>query len=237
MYKNLLVLVLITLSICACSKKEHTGFSVTGSVKGLKKGTLYLQKIEDTLLVNLDSLVVDGNPDFEFTANLKEPEVLFLYLDKVDNSQYDDRIFFFAEPTAQMSITTTLENFESFATITGSENHTKWAEFQKINTQFNNQNLDLIKGSFDAQKNADEALVLVYDDSIKKLIQRKYRYTGQFVINNKSLEIAPYIILSQISDAKLDFLDDLYMELPKNIQESKYGIALNTMLDERRIDE
>ena len=112
---SLLILSIITLSSCS----KSVDFKVTGTVKGLKKGTIYLQKIQDTSIVNLDSLVVDGNPDFALTTDLKEPEVLYLYLDKKDASEYDDRILFFAEP-GEMTITTSLKNFESFAAITGS---------------------------------------------------------------------------------------------------------------------
>jgi len=237
--KTKAVLILIFLIICigSCTKKEVQNFSVSGTIKGLKKGTLYLQKIEDTLLVTIDSLVVDGNPDFEFSTTLSEPEVLYLYLDKVDNSQYDDRIFFFAEPEAIMTLSTTLENFESFAAITGSQNQSKWGEFQKINKRFNNTNLDLIKGSFDAQKDNNESLIEVYDDSLQQLIQRKYRYTGQFIINHADMAVAPYVAITQIPDAKVPFLEDLYGKLSKDIKDSKYGLSLKDLIEQRKAQE
>ena len=96
--KTKAALILCSILICmgSCAKKETHNFSISGTVKGLKKGTLHLQKIEDTLLITIDSLVVDGNPDFDFRTTLQELEALYVYLDKVDNSQYDDRIFFFA---------------------------------------------------------------------------------------------------------------------------------------------
>ena len=55
--KKISLLLLTVLSIIACSQKE-TNLKVSGNIKGLKKGTLYLQMIEDTSLVNVDSLTI-----------------------------------------------------------------------------------------------------------------------------------------------------------------------------------
>lgn len=35
--------------------------TVSGNVKGLKKGTLYLQKVNDTVLITVDSLQIKGD--------------------------------------------------------------------------------------------------------------------------------------------------------------------------------
>jgi len=229
----LYLLFLSFITLTSCSKSGN--FTVTGTVKGLKKGTLYLQTIQDTTLTNLDSLVVDGNPDFEFTTDLKEPQVLYLYLDKKDASDYDDRILFFAEP-GEMSITTSLKNFESFAAITGSQNQVKWNEFQKIHNQFNSKNLDLIKDSFSAQKLGNQEAILKYDDSLNSLLQRRYRYTGNFAISNKELPIAPYIVITQIPDASIKYLDTIYKSLPTKMQRSLYGEQLNKLISRRSIE-
>ena len=55
---------------------------LTGTVDGLRKGTLYLQKIQDSTLVNIDSVVVNGNPEFQFKTEIESPEIYYLYLKK-----------------------------------------------------------------------------------------------------------------------------------------------------------
>lgn len=55
---------------------------VSGNVKGLKKGTLYLQHLADTTLVVVDSLKVDGDGNFRFETELEGPEMFYLYLNK-----------------------------------------------------------------------------------------------------------------------------------------------------------
>ena len=79
-------LLLIFILACQPEKEKATGDAmiVTGKIEGLRKGTLYLQKIEDTLLVNVDSTLVKGSPNFEFKTLINTPEVFYLYLDKED---------------------------------------------------------------------------------------------------------------------------------------------------------
>lgn len=229
--RRICAFILCTCLLVACSETKN--FKVSGTVKGLKKGTIYLQRIQDTILVNIDSLVVDGDPEFEFDLNLTEPEVLYLHLDKVDASGYDDRILFFAEP-GEMNITTSLKNFEGFAAVIGSENQMRWTEFQKMNQKFNDKNLDLIKGSYEAQIAGEQEDILKYDDSLQRLLKTKYRYTGQFASTNSELEMAPFLILSQIPDANVAYLDTIYNRFPNKIRRSKYGKQLKKLIQERK---
>ena len=79
------------------SKPMGNTMLVNGTVEGLRKGTLYLQKIKDSLIINVDSIVVNGSPDFKFKTEIESPEVYYLYLKKEDGDSLNDRILFFAE--------------------------------------------------------------------------------------------------------------------------------------------
>lgn len=98
-FRPVSALLLTAFFFYACTQNTPRGdeMMVTGTIKGLRKGTLYLQKIKDTVLVNLDSVTIDGNPDFTLTTSLKSPEVHYLYLDKEDADTLNDRILFFGE--------------------------------------------------------------------------------------------------------------------------------------------
>ena len=220
--------------VTSCSKEGD--FKLTGKINGLKKGTIYLQKIEDTTLVTLDSLVVDGNSEFEFIADLKEPQIVYLTLEKVDAYEYDDSIIIFAEP-GEMTLNTSLKNFESQAAITGSENQLKLDEYTKIIHRFNDQNLDLIKKSFEVRKDAVEDSILYYDNQLQNLTKRKYLYTVNFAISNKDYEVAPYLAVSEIFDANVKYLDTIYNSLKPKIKKSKYGSALKDYIKERKTAE
>lgn len=230
--KKIIALVVVLFTLVACSQKENN-LVVTGHIKGLKKGTLYLQKIEDTLLVNVDSVVIRGDSNFILEDFINSPQIMYLYLDKVDNLQYDERIEFFAEE-GEITINTTLKNFEVDAEITGSANHVKLAEYRLMMRRFNEQNLDLIQKNFEAQRDDNEELILETNRDYDRLLRRKYLYTVNYAINNKDLEIAPFLALSEVFDANIKYLDTIYNSISPQVQKSKYGKELKEFLKERR---
>ncbi|MDR9456894.1 MAG: DUF4369 domain-containing protein [Salegentibacter sp.] len=233
--KKLSLLLLILIGVSACSTKE-SNLVVNTNIKGLKKGTVYLQKIKDTLLVNVDSVEINGNSEFVLEAYIESPQMMYLSLDKVDNSEFDDRLDFFADK-GEVSIVTSLEKFEEDAKIVGSRNQEKLIEYRKIQKRFNDSNLDLIKESFEAEKDGDEDRLMEIDEKYENLLRRRYLYTVNYAINNKDLEIAPYLALSEVFDANIKYLDTIYSSLDKNVQKSFYGKELKNFLEERREQE
>lgn len=233
--KKIALLLVILISIISCSEKE-SNLIVSGKVEGLKKGTLYLQKIDDTVLVNIDSVTVDGDPIFSMETYIESPQMMYLYLEKVDNNQFDDRIDFFADQ-GQITINTNLEKFETSAEVVGSVNQEKLIEYRKMISRFNDQNLDLIKASFEAEKAQDEEKLMEIDKKYDRLLKRKYLYTVNFAINNREHEIAPYLALSEVFDANIKYLDTIYNSLVPKVKKSKYGEDLKDFLKERRKEE
>lgn len=233
--KKISFLLLILLSITACSDKENN-LLVKGQVKGLKKGTIYLQKIEDTLLVNVDSVMIDGDANFELGDYLESPQIMYLFLEKVDNAEFKDRIEFFAEE-GEVTINTTLKNFGVDAKVIGSANQQKLMDYKKMMQRFNDKNLELIQKNFEAQRDNNEELIISTNEEFDKLLTRKYLYTVNYAVNNKDLEIAPYLALSEVFDANIKYLDTIYSSLTPKVKKSKYGKDLKSFLKERRKNE
>lgn len=230
--KKLSLLFIVLCCLASCSKEE-SNLAVKGKVQGLKKGTLYLQKIEDTSLITIDSVIVKGNPDFTFDTYIESPQVLYLYLNKVDGTNLDDRIMFFAEP-GEMIINTSLENFERDAVVEGSKNQEKLMEYRQMMNRFNNKNLELIQANLQAQQEQDEETILSTNEEYDKLIKRKYLFTVNFAMNNKDMEIAPFLAISEVFDANVKYLDTIYKSLTPDVKDSKYGKSLSDFLEERR---
>lgn len=230
--KKTALLILALLVLAACSTEE-TNLKIQGKVQGLKKGTLYLQKIEDTSLITIDSVVLKGNEAFAFETFIESPQLLHLYLNKKDNSVYNDRIMFFAEP-GEMIINTTLENFEGDVVYEGSENQKKFLEYQTMMNRFNTQNLALIQQSVKAQQEEDMESLDSANAEYDKLIRRKYLFTVNFALNNKDLELAPYLAISEVYDANIKYLDTIYTSLTPKVKESLYGKNLELFLKERK---
>lgn len=233
--KKLRLLFLLLLIVSACSQEENN-LILQGRVQGLKKGTLYLQKIEDTTLITLDSVVVNGNESFTLETNIDGAEALYLYLNKVDNNEYDDRVMFFAEP-GEMVLNTTLQNFETDAVVEGSENQKKLMEYRQMMQRFNGQNLELIKKNLEAQQKQDQTMIDSTGQAYDNLLRRRYLFTVNYAINNKDYEIAPYLAISEVYDANLKYLDTIYSSLTPKVKESRYGKSLEEYIKTRRAEE
>ena len=67
MMKRILFVLLLGMVVFSCGKESENTMTVTGNIKGLKKGTLYLQQFKDSTLTVLDSLEIKGDGNFSFS--------------------------------------------------------------------------------------------------------------------------------------------------------------------------
>jgi hypothetical protein len=78
-------------------------------------------------------------------------------------------------------------------------------------------------------------------DSITKLqeniLKRKYLYTANFAVTNGNLEVAPYVVLSEIYDVNLKFLDTIQKSMTPSVSKSVYGLELNKLYKSRKKSE
>ncbi|WP_397363382.1 DUF4369 domain-containing protein [Olleya sp. R77988] len=231
MKKIIALLVLVSMFSCGNDANKLT---VKGTVKGLKKGSIYLKKVKDTVLVTVDSISVNGSSDFTLQSDIDEPEVFYLYLNK--NTKDDDRITFFADK-GLTEINTSLKNFSFDAKIKGTKQHKLLEEYLAMIGKFNNKNLDLTKQLFEAAKANDSILLKQTETELSNFTKRKYLYTANFAVNHKDSEVAPYLALSEIYDANVKYLDTINNVITPKIKASKYGKALNDYISKIKATE
>ena len=227
MKKEFLIFSLLILTF-SCSTNEKK-MIVSGNIDGLKKGTIYLQKQQDSIIVSIDSILVEGNSNFKLETEINEPDIYYLYLDKNDGDSLNDIITFFGN-NGEINIQTSLKNFDSSYEISGSKNTELLQEYFSIIRKFNLQNLDLLEIFYKAQIENNQAKIDSVNTQIENLIKRRYLYTLNFATNNSEFEISPYLAVSQIADANQEFLLKLYDTLPEKIKNSKYGKILKTFI-------
>ncbi|HWS59730.1 MAG TPA: DUF4369 domain-containing protein [Flavobacterium sp.] len=225
--KKSAILLFSLLLLVSCNKEvTETNLHLTGNIKGLKEGTLYIQRIVDTSLVAIDTVTIDGDSKFETDIDLKSPEMLYMFLDRGATNSLDNNLLFFAEP-GNINIDTNLDSYNSSAIITGSKNHTKYEEYQKINTRFRDENLDMIQQKFMAIKSNNQKAI----DSLNVLqennTKRKYLFATNFAVNNGDYELAPYIALSEIYDINIKYLDTIEKSMTPKVAKSLYGKKLS----------
>jgi len=224
--KKLLVLGFAIL-IASCSSKKEGNMIVNGQIKGLKKGTLYLQKIEkDTILKTIDSVAVLGSDQFTLTAKVEEPEMYYLTFDGNTTNKY---ITFFADKGI-INITDDVAKFGLNPTITGSKNQDILNNYTKISRRFNDQNLDLIQRKFYAQKSNNKDSVDIITKEYESLLRRRYMVTVNFALNNKDNHVAPYLALTELVNANVKWLDTINKSLSQEVKKSLYGKKLEKFI-------
>ncbi len=212
--------------LSACNQNESKGnVHITGNIKGLKKGTLYIQRVVDTSLVAIDTINIDGSATFESNLDLQSPEMLYLFLDRGVSNSLDTNIPFFAEP-GNITIETSLDNYLSDAKIKGSKNQEIFEEYKKINTRFTDENLSLIEKKFNAIKSQNAKTIDSLTAKQNSNIKRKYLFATNFALNNRNFEVAPYIALSQIYDINVKYLDTIQKAMSPKVAKSLYGKKL-----------
>lgn len=221
------------LLLFGCANNNSDQMNISGTVKGLKKGTLYLQKFEDTLLVTVDSAIVDGNSNFKFTEDVKSPELYYLYIQLKDASLQDDRIAFFAE-NGNLTIATNLQNFGNAATISGSKNDSLLRVYNKLKQRYVTKNLEIIEQKLNVKNKGKEFVISDLDKKQQNLLSNKYLTTVNFALNHKDYEIAPYLMLYEVYDVNVKYLDTVYRALDVKIKDSKYGKELESYIKIRK---
>ncbi|MBC9797676.1 DUF4369 domain-containing protein [Sinomicrobium sp. FJxs] len=216
------------LLLFACGRKENV-MHLTGQVEGLKKGKIYLQKVQDSTLVSLDSLIVDGNSHFDFTTEIEEPEIFYLSVTRHNSVNKDTSLLFFGEK-GEITINTSWNYFSAEAEVEGSETHEKLEEYQKVIRQFREKNLELVTEQLKAGKDS------LKRDSLARLANknttRSYLYTLNFALGNADSYVAPYIALAEVANARIKYLDTINKSLSPEVAASKYGKALNEYIEE-----
>ena len=204
---------------------------VTVEVKGLKKGALYLERVQDSVLFAVDSILVDQEEAVVLQANLEQPELFYILLDKNQTDDIDNRIPFFGQ-SGEISIQTTLEDYVTNAEITGSPTHEIYNSYLRIMRQFNNEELNLYANYIKAQisENAD-SLALV-EQQTASLSKRKILFTVNFAVNNANSVVAPYLALSDFSVIPKSLLDTIAASMSENVANSRYGKLLTEYLSD-----
>ena len=193
--------------------------TVNVKVENFKKGNVYLQKISDSALINIDSIFVKKNESIILKYDIDSPELFYLNLDV---SNIENRIEFFGE-NGEINIDTSLEKFNSDFKISGSSIDSIYRDYLSVIKKFNNQKLDLIQLYFNLTKTElDDSLIKV-QNQIKSLNKRQYLYNLNYTVSNGNSFISPLIAINEFSESGKIVLDTIKNSMSKQVLESKYG--------------
>ncbi|WP_213520568.1 DUF4369 domain-containing protein [Nonlabens sp.] len=228
--KKLFFLLIGLTFISSCRNSHSNKFSVSGTVDGVKIGKIYLQRLQDSILIDVDSALFNGNSDYTLTTDLDQTQIMYLHLDVNDGTDFNDRLLFFAEDTT-MTINSSWDKFEKDAVISGSKNQDIYTEFRKNSDPLDKVYTDLVKRSLSL---TDETRTVAITDSINaaydKYLRKKVLHAINYAQLHKEKEVAPYILINEASEANPILLDSVYQKMPKKIQTTVYGKQLSELI-------
>lgn len=231
--KHLFLSIAIASFLVSCADKSaDSNTHVIGTVKGFSSGTIYLQKMKDSVFVSIDSVKMTGDSKFQFDFDLDSPEMINIVLDRGVTKSIDNSLPLFVEP-GTITVSSDLEHFYANAKVTGSKNQELLEQFQKVNTKFKSELLEINKEKFDAIRFKRLHDLDSIDTKFNQKLKRKYLYAINFALTNKKHEIAPYIALTELSDANSKYLDTISKSMAPKVAESKYGKLLKEYIKER----
>jgi len=232
--KNFILTLAAALLIVSCTdKKPVTNTHITGTIKGFSNGMLYLQKMADTAIISIDSVKIKGNSKFQFDFDLDSPELMYLVVNRGVTNSIDNSLPIFAEE-GTINVDTELNYFYANAKITGSKNHELFEQFQEINRKYTNEILEISKEKYNAMRFNRLQDVDSINTKLDKKVTRKYLHAINFALFNKDYEVAPFVALSELSNANIKYLDTIHNSMTPKVAKSRYGKLLTELVTERR---
>lgn len=220
---------LLVLLFSSCSKTEKfNDFSLMVEVNGLKKGTLYLEKFNNSTLYKIDSAFFNGNNSVEFKGKIEGPEIMIISL-TYENESKPKQFPFFVE-SSDMIVKTRLKDFGYKVYSKGSKNDSIYREYLDINKKFNNEKLDLISKSLEYQKLKNNDSVTLYDDKLLIINKRQFLHNANFALRHSGYTIAPYIAVTDLRES-ITILDTIYKSLDEGVKKSKYALELKSLIN------
>ena len=143
-------------------------------VKNLKKGIFYLERVQDSILVAVDSVQINKEKPIVLEADLDHPELFYVLLDRNKADDFDNRIPFFGE-AGNISILTTLDGYVTKAEeVVGSPTQDIFNSYNKVISQFNNEEMSLLAAYLQAQISQNIDSLTLLEKQSASLAKRKF---------------------------------------------------------------
>lgn len=210
-------------------ENNNKKMNVNVHIKNFKKGNIYLQKISDSLLINVDSIFVKNDTPIKLSYNIESPELFYLNLDV---SKIDNRIEFFGEK-GEINVESSLEKFNSDFKVSGSSSDSIYRDYLSVIRKFNNNTLDLLELSFKFSKLKLKDSLEIVQNKLEALNKRQYLFNLNYAVNNGNSFISPLIAINEFSQSSKILLDTIKSTMSKEVIESKYGKIFESIREKK----
>jgi hypothetical protein len=232
--KKILLLVAVAVVLFSCKNLGEGEYEITGNVKGMKTGLVFLEK-QDPMGMGAQAIdtvkIVDGK--FEIKGKTAEPEIHFIQIDKVNG-----KVPFILEG-GEIAITVDKDSiFKSKSSGTYSNDEfTKFNEestkiqkkMQKSVMDFQMKNMSVMN---EAQQNKDTATISRLRKEYDVVQKPITDYTFGYPKTHPKSFISVLIVQMMSNNPKFaKEIDGLYNSLDESLKKTKPGKAIKSNLD------
>ena len=217
--KKLLLLLLVAGFVISCGSNKGTFYTITGTVKNADTGMVYLQKMDSTGWISVDSAKIK-NSEFEFKGKVTSPDRYNIVL-KGKDLQFP---FFLENADIRMVVHA---DSTGLLEVAGSVNHDLFKKYTAGNDSIQKlmNDLDPLFVKADSLKDSVEMKKLnekanQYDASMKILVV-------DFAKANPGSPVSPYLIMRNSYRFELPELDSITSRLDTLLSGSYYYRAVN----------
>ncbi len=212
------MLLILCLILASCNGRKESQYVVSGTMKGVDTGMIYLQKMDSVSWVNVDSAVLKKS-EFEFKGSVVVPEKYKLVVKGqhfsfpffLENS--DIKLVVHADSTGKIEVTgsATQDLFNQFVAKSDSMQEKMKIldqEYSKADSTGDTALVKKLEAQFDA-----------IDRDIKDMIVNFAKAHGKSVVS-------PYLILQNSYRFELPELESIAVSFDTNINASMYAQAV-----------
>ena len=233
--KKILFLVITTVVLFSCKNLADGEYEITGNIKGIKSGLVYLEK-QDPMGMGVKTIdtvkIIDGK--FKIKGKTTEPEICFIQIDKVNGKvpfileggeiemQVDKDSLF----KSKLSGTYSNDEFSKF----NEETNKLQKKVQKKAMDFQMKNMAKMN---EAQKNKDTVAM----NSLRKqyeLIQKDITdYTFDYPKTHSKSYISVLIVQAMFNNSKFKVkeIETIYNTLDESLKKTKPGKKVKENID------
>ena len=232
--KKTLLLLAVVLVFVSCKKLAEGEYEITGNVKGMKTGTVYLEKQSPMGMGTqpVDTVkIIDGK--FVIKGKTKETEISFIQIEKLQG-----KIPFILEG-GEIEITVDKDSLFKSKTV-GTYSNDEFTKFndesnkiqkrlQKKVTEFQNKNMAIIN---EAQKNNDTLTMSKLRDEYEFIQKDITDYTFTYPKTHPKSFISVLIIQMMVNNPKYaKEIEPLYNSLDESLKKTKPGKSIKSGID------
>ena len=221
MKNALIVFAALVLGLSSCGPQKD--FSITGNVRGVDSGMIYIQKMQDGEWIKLDSAILSKG-SFNFTGKVDIPEIRYFVVK-------DKQVFlpFFVE-NADITVDIYADSVDK-SVISGSATQDIYNLFNKRMDTVNTEMQAVYLKYKEAEQAGDSATMAIQDSIYTRVEKKEKELILSFAKEHANSVVGPYLVMRNSYFFELNELEQAAAAFDTSLSRSYYMQNLTKRID------